>query len=74
MFNSCSVLSAVFICSKISSSYTIGNQKIIIDNCKDEEIWEQLQSQFNCLGLEVKKENNLEHYFYPFRFWGCKRG
>ena len=52
----------------------MGIQKIIIDNCKEEEIWGQLQSQFNCLGSEVKKENDLEHYFYAFKFWRCKRG
>ena len=41
---------------------------------QEEEIWRQLQSQLNCLGLKIKKRMILKVTFYPFRFWKCKRG
>ena len=49
-------------------------RKRIIDNCKEEEIWGQLQSQLDCLGLKIKKGMIQRCYFYPFRFWTCKSG
>ena len=32
------------------------SRRITIGDCKEEEIWTQLQSQLNCLGLKMKPE------------------
>ena len=49
-------------------------RKKAVDNCKEEEIWGQLQSQLNCLGFENKNGTYPRLYFYLFRSWACKIG
>ena len=42
-------------------------RKKAVDNCKEEEIWGQLQSRLGCLGFENKNGNDSGNYFCPFR-------
>jgi hypothetical protein len=47
-------------------------RKRIVDDCKEEEIWGQLKSQFNCLGLKIKKGMILDATFIHLDFGHAK--